>query len=205
MEPQATKFGFVGGALCLDFTNTVDGRLAIAQDDRLHSYSDLLGWSEQAKILNAREAQQLARVAAHQPEETQRVFEQAITLREAIYRMVIAVMNRRQPKAADLTLLNEVLSRALAQGHIATTKEGLAWNWRGDEEAFDQPLWQIARSAADLLTSERLNQVKKCEGETCGWLFIDASRNHSRRWCDMNDCGNRAKARRHYQRLRAKR
>ena len=50
------------------------------------------------------------------------------------------------------------------------------------------------------LTSEELDQVRECAGNTCGWLFVDMSRNHSRHWCDMRDCGNRAKVRRYYQR-----
>jgi len=48
-----------------------------------------------------------------------------------------------------------------------------------------------------LTSSQRLNQVRQCRGDNCGWLFVDGSKNHSRRWCDMRDCGNRAKVRRH--------
>jgi predicted RNA-binding Zn ribbon-like protein len=65
------------------------------------------------------------------------------------------------------------------------------------------PLWILARSAADLLTSEQHAYVRQCASEECTWLFIDRSKNHSRRWCDMGDCGNREKARRLRARKRA--
>ena len=64
-------------------------------------------------------------------------------------------------------------------------------------------LWRLAVDASDLLTSTDLDRVRECSGDTCSWLFLDRSRNRSRRWCDMADCGNRAKARRHYSRLKA--
>ena len=85
---------------------------------------------------------------------------------------------------------------------IVSTKEGFKWDW-SEELALDRMLWFIARSAADLLTSGNLDRVRQCGDEECGWLFIDTTKNRSRRWCDMTDCGNRAKARRHYSRLRA--
>ena len=74
--------------------------------------------------------------------------------------------------------------------------------WPGFAEELESLIWPVAKSAADLLTSERLERVRECAGGTCGWLFIDASKNHSRRWCDMRDCGNAAKAKRHYHKKR---
>ncbi|MBI4413448.1 MAG: CGNR zinc finger domain-containing protein, partial [candidate division NC10 bacterium] len=78
-----------------------------------------------------------------------------------------------------------------------------AWRWTGDGQRLDRMLWAVTRSAADLLTSGELAAVRECEAETCAWLFMDRSRNRSRRWCDMKACGNRAKARRHYERKKA--
>ena len=73
-----------------------------------------------------------------------------------------------------------------------------------DEGALDRPLWPVLRSAAALLTSDDIARIRECAAERCAWLFIDHSRNRSRRWCDMRDCGNRAKARRHYARAKAR-
>jgi predicted RNA-binding Zn ribbon-like protein len=86
---------------------------------------------------------------------------------------------------------------------IVSTEEGLAWDWACAEDALDRVLWPVVHDAAGLLTSQELKRVKKCADERCGWLFFDTSRNHSRRWCSMESCGNRAKARRHYERQRA--
>ena len=102
--------------------------------------------------------------------------------------------------AADLDALNATLARALPHLRIVPEADAYAWNWAGEEDALDSMLWPVARSAGDLLTSDELKRVGECQGDGCGWLFLDMSRNRSRRWCDMGDCGNRAKARRHYHR-----
>ncbi len=80
---------------------------------------------------------------------------------------------------------------------------GFIWDWQDDPEpALDRVLWPIIRSAAQLLIADELSRLKLCDADDCGWLFVDGSRNRSRRWCDMSDCGNRAKARRYRERQR---
>jgi len=131
------------------------------------------------------------------------VLERAIALREAIYRIFSAISHGRPPQAADLATYNAELSGALAHSRIVSTAEGFAWDWRRAEDALDRMLWPVVRDAAGLLTSEKLDRIGECADDRCGWLFLDVSRNRSRRWCAMEDCGNRAKARRHYERKRA--
>ncbi len=92
------------------------------------------------------------------------------------------------------------LAEALARLRLELTSDGARWVLRHDSAALDSPLWSIARSAADLLTSDELARVRECDGLDCTWLFLDCSRSRSRRWCSMASCGNRAKARRHYHR-----
>ena len=87
----------------------------------------------------------------------------------------------------------------LSEKQIIKTKDGLFWDSYGDKVNLDWILNPIIRSAADLMVSEELKKIKKCADPICGWLFLDISRNRSRRWCDMKDCGNRAKASRFYQ------
>jgi predicted RNA-binding Zn ribbon-like protein len=89
-----------------------------------------------------------------------------------------------------------------ARNRLASTPAGLAWDWRLDPSRLDHPLGPIAWSTADLLTSPEAHRLSLCAADDCGWLFIDSSRNHSRRWCDMADCGNRAKVRRFRSRRR---
>jgi predicted RNA-binding Zn ribbon-like protein len=64
-------------------------------------------------------------------------------------------------------------------------------------------LWPIVLAAAELLTSAGRARVRECAAHGCGWLFLDTSRSQRRRWCTMASCGNRAKARRFYERTRA--
>ena len=121
----------------------------------------------------------------------------AIALRALIYRIFSALGEDRQAAPSDIEELNALLPEAQRQRGIVTADGGYEWGWLDDPDApLDRVLWPIAVSAAALLTWDQLDRVKLCRADDCGWLFVDASRNRSRRWCDMSDCGNRAKARR---------
>ncbi len=202
---EQPTFGFVGGRLCLDFCNTVGSRTTEHPNERLRRFEHLITWSKLAGIVSDDEAQQFADAAADRPADALATFDHALSLREAIYRIFSAVAAKKTPQAADLDPLNRTLSEAMAQLELTNNVDGFGWRWRYEPGQFDRLLWPVARSAADLLTSADLSKVRECANETCGWLFLDLSRNHSRRWCDMSDCGNRAKARRHYERKVGKR
>jgi len=206
MDEAGTKAGtlkLLGGRLSLDFVNTADWHASDHPVEFLTSYSDLVAWSQHVGILTDHQAQRLLKKAARRPGDASTVLERAITLREAIYRIFSAISRGRPPQAADLATFNVELSEALAQSRIVSTAEGFTWDWADAEEALDWMLWPVAHDAAGLLTSEELDRVGQCADDRCGWLFLDTSRNRSRRWCSMEDCGNRAKARRHYKRKRA--
>jgi len=206
MDEARTNAGtlkLLGGRLSLDFVNTADWHASDHPVEFLTSYSDLVAWSQRVGILTDHQAQRLRKKAARRPEHATAVLELAIALREAIYRIFSAISRGRPPQAADLATFNAELSGALAQSRIVSTAEGFAWDWAGAEDALDQMLWPVVHDAAGLLTSEELDRVGHCADDRCGWLFLDTSRNRSRRWCSMEDCGNRAKARRYYERKRA--
>jgi predicted RNA-binding Zn ribbon-like protein len=198
MSPR--HFGPLSPRLCLDFANSLEGRLTDQPRESLTHYAALVTWGQRAGILANDTAQRLAREAARRPAAAAVVFERGGALREAIYRIFSAVAHQCSPQTADLDLLNAVLGEALAALRIIPTPDGFIWGWTCDTRRLDRLLWPIAQSAADLLTSGELRAVRECAAPTCGWLFLDTSRNHSRRWCDMKACGNRAKARRHYER-----
>ena len=204
-EPTTTaaNISLVGGVLCLDFVNSVEDRLAQVQADMLNSYADLLTWGEHAGLISKAMRQRLLRLAAQRPEQARAVFAQAIEFREALYRILATRLRNKPTKALDLALLNSALARARPHERIEPRGSTYGWTWQADDQELDQVVWPIVRSAADLLLSEQLSQVGTCLNQTCGWLFLDTSRNHSRRWCDMSDCGNRAKARRYYRRKRS--
>lgn len=196
-------FTLTGGLLCLDFANTLDDRPTDQPIELLNHYSDLVSWSQQTSIITSQVLHYLVRQARRHPGEATAILEQAMTLREAIYRMFSAIVGGRVPEATDLGILNTALTPALARSQIIQTTAGFEWGWVVDTGALDQVVWPVARSAADLLTSNELAAVRECAGYDCGWLFMDRSRAHRRRWCDMKICGNREKARRHYQRTKS--
>jgi predicted RNA-binding Zn ribbon-like protein len=196
-EVQAPNFEFTGNHLCLDFTNTVQDR-STSPRELLNSYSDLLLWSQGAQILTEDEAERLREEAARHTREAKAVLQRAIDLREALYRIFFAVARGSSPEKVDLSTLNTEFSEAMSQACIVPAKDSFALDWTGKEKALDRMLWTLARSAADLLTSAELDDVRVCAADDCKWLFLDTSKNHTRRWCDMKSCGNRAKARKHY-------
>jgi len=196
------RFEQTGGALCLDLANTVDNRPAGAME-LLESYGDLLTWAEQAAVVTREEAAALREEAASRPGDAQAALAGARALREAIFGIFAALARGASAPEAELATLNAAIGPSLARRRIERAGEGFAWRWRFDDGALDALLAPVVESAASLLASADRPRVRECASATCGWLFIDRSRNQSRRWCDMSVCGNRAKVRRHYARTRA--
>jgi predicted RNA-binding Zn ribbon-like protein len=188
--------------LCLDFTNTVNWHASEQPVEELPAYTDLLAWAQKVGLLTQPETQRLTRLAARRPAEARAVLERAHALREAVYRLLSATAQGQPADPADLDLINTELPTSLAHSRLAPAAEGYALQWPAQPDALDRLLWPVAYSAADLLTDpELLSRVGECADDRgCGYLFLDMTKNHSRRWCDMKDCGNRAKARRHYER-----
>jgi predicted RNA-binding Zn ribbon-like protein len=198
-EPIETV-DLVGGAFCLDFTNTASSRGTVNQRERLLSYSDLITWGERTTLLDAATATHLRALAGTQPDVAEHVRVRAIAVREVIYRIFAAISHGERPDSADLTAFNSLLVETARHRRLVEGEACCQWQWIEGDEPLERVLWPVVQSAADLLTGPELDRVKICMNDPCSWLFLDASRNRSRRWCDMNDCGNRAKARRHYAR-----
>lgn len=199
---EAGNLELIGGQLCLDFTNTYT-QTEVLQHEYLHCYPDLLAWSRHAGLLSDDQARQLDQKAADNPTMAAAVFNRAIALRETIYRIFAAVARQQTPLPADVTALNAWLAEAPGRPQLISTGAVFTWQWQQDASALDTMLWPIAWSAADLLTSADLPRVRQCaRSDGCDWLFVDTSKNQSRRWCSMNLCGSRAKMRRYYQRRR---
>lgn len=199
-----SRFEFLGGDPSVDFVNTVDSWLNDAPIDRLQSYQDLLDWSEEAGLVCREVRTSLQRAAAECEEDEQRVLRSARSFRGHLHRILVAAASGRTPAERDLDVITTLARKAAAHSRLDHCGNGFSWvldEAKGCE--LDWPLWELARAAVALLTSESLGRVRQCADETCGWLFIDQSRNHSRRWCDMATCGNRAKARRNYARRKA--
>lgn len=194
------------GQLSLDFVNTIEWRTSDIQSwELLNTYADLLRWGVHTGLMSERAARRLAREASRHPAAADKVLKSAILLRETLYRIFSAVACNQRPDASDLADLNRKLSEALSHLYIAPETGGYAWQWDGRENDLGWILWPVARAAGDLLVADDLKMLRLCPGDGCAWLFLDTSRNKSRRWCTMATCGNRAKARRHYEQVKADR
>jgi predicted RNA-binding Zn ribbon-like protein len=186
-----------GGDPALDFVNTVETR---ASDplELLRSYRDLVDWTAKVGLVDAKTARSLRRFDA------QDVLARAIALREAAYELLVAVaVEHTPPPARPLAVVNTEIADA---GRGLLVFDAGVFTFRAQSGDALLPLHLVARALADLLTSSRLHRVGRCEGVgNCGWLFLDTTKNHSRRWCSMAGCGSRAKMRRYYARGKAKR
>jgi predicted RNA-binding Zn ribbon-like protein len=192
------------GWLCLDFANTAEWHLSEHPTERLTNYAELIAWARSIGLLPDRAAQQLLRAADQHPVEATRVLDRAVALREAIYHIFEAVAGGKSPSADNQSILNSELSRSMSQSRLVWNKANFDWGRQGEDGDLDQILWWVLRSATNLLTSEDIQRVGVCADDRgCGWLFYDTSRNRTRQWCSMRGCGNRAKARRHYEKVKS--
>ena len=198
------EFEMTGGALCLDYTNTLGDRPR-STEEHLGGYGDLLRFSRQARILPARGLSELQRLAEEHPRKAGNAFRRAVEVRETLYRIFNRIAHGAKPMAEDLQHLNSVLHQSMTHLELRARGETFEWAWDETVPSLERPIWPIVRSAADLLTCEEASSLRECASETCSWLFVDRSRTRRRRWCDMATCGNRAKARRHYQRRKQSR
>jgi predicted RNA-binding Zn ribbon-like protein len=196
--------GLHGGHPALDFVNTLDWRDRPAAeggpDDMLVSYAALLACWRRLDIIGAAAQAELERAAVRQPMQAAVVLAEAIDLREALYRLAQAARQGMTAKPVDLDVLNRCLLR-YPEGRVIAAVNGtrLGWKAHGDGLELGSPLGAMARLGAELLVSAEPASIRCCAGPGCGWLFHDTSPNKRRRWCSMESCGNRAKARRHYQ------
>lgn len=202
-DRNAGNLDLLGGRLCLDFVNTVDWRGRAEPQEFLNSYQDLLLWAIHAGILTRGESKILTKQSEKKPSEARAVVEKARILRESLYRIFNSRAEGIAASEEDLSIFNIALSQTMAKSRIVESEDGYRWDTAGRIEDLDWILNPVVRSAADLLVASEIKRVKSCADTECGWLFLDVSRNRSRRWCDMSDCGNRAKASRFYKRKRS--
>jgi predicted RNA-binding Zn ribbon-like protein len=197
------RFDLIAGNVCLDFVNTLDDRY-IKPKELLETYADLARFGEDAGLLDSRRVDQLRERSEGELDRAQETLLWARELREAIHDIFFAIIHKRPVPAGALARLNANVQNAA--GHMSlvpaargTAKGGFEWAF-DDLREFDSMLWPIARAAGDLLASDQLPYVRACFSKTCEWMFLDTSKNHHRRWCDMTRCGNRAKVQRFYDR-----
>lgn len=196
-----THFDLSGGNLALDFANTVSYRPTPEPRERLTDYNRLVFFGIESGVYTR--GDRLFALAGQAPGRGKSALQKAIQFREALFAIFSAIVEHRAIPGNALALLNVTWQEAMAHGRIAQGNRRFIWEWIGMDSYLDSLLWPIARAAVDLLLSDDLAHLRMCASDDCAWLFLDKTKNQRRRWCDMKTCGNRAKARRHYERVKA--
>jgi len=196
------KWKFIGGALAIDFVNTIGSRIEknidnyFIRDDQFYHCNDIVDWAEAIRLISSTTSRKIKAWILANPEYAKMKFEHAKAFRETLYRILRQSMKNMKMIATDMELLNKACAAARKNQRIIYRSGNFSWEFDVQEYNPDMIMHHVAIAAAELLTSEKLLQLKQCKGEDCGWLFIDTSKNRKRVWCDMKDCGNLAKVRR---------
>jgi predicted RNA-binding Zn ribbon-like protein len=190
----------IAGDVSLDFVNTRH------PDDFLVSVADLLQWSQDSELITTESAQKLLQEAATYPEESHATFTQIMALREASYRVVLALIHQTHPATSDLLVLQNIFVQTRAHEQLVLADDHLGWQWEPATHGLTQFQRSLSRSIENILTSPTMERVKECPPSKggCGWLFVDRSKNRSRQWCSDGECGSRIRMRRLYARKRAR-
>ena len=185
-------FSQISGHRALDLVNTVDWRLSpVRFTEELHDYEDVLRWSSQLGLLQEDNLDVLRALAASSPEGADAEVGRVRTLREALYETLF--------EGGDPGILEQEYSEAVGQGTLARVNSG--WGWQLPVE-LTMPRHLMSLEAYDLITRADLSALAQCQDAECGWVFLDTSPRHNRRWCVAADCGNRNRAREFYRRSR---
>jgi predicted RNA-binding Zn ribbon-like protein len=196
--PSQPRFLYVGGEPALDLVNTVNWTSRGPEAERLESYEGLTRWAEGARVIDAAMGRRLRRVGAVRPRVGEAALAYAHRARRTL-RDLFGAIARGEPTAGALQRLNRLLADAVAGLEVAPA-EGqpgrFEWRWSGEESDPRAIVWRVIWSAASLLRSEEAASIRVCDGDDCGWMFVDRSRNGLRRWCQMRTCGTMEKTRR---------
>jgi predicted RNA-binding Zn ribbon-like protein len=194
----------ISGRLCLDFVNSAGGwdvqeragkrPLFTVHRDRLCDFTDVAAFALNAGIVDGPRSRRLLDLAAARPEKAAAAWKRAIELREAIRAIAWAFENSRKAPAEDLKILEKEIASARSRLSLRAGSSNLEWSLPGDPD-LDTPSHHVALSADEYFRGADLSRLHSCPGDECGWLFEDTTKNRSRKWCDMGDCGNAAKVR----------
>jgi predicted RNA-binding Zn ribbon-like protein len=193
-QASTTAIAAPAEGLCLDFVNTRYWRGSPEPTDELTGFRPLLGWLEAKSGVNERLLKSADAQSKTEPAKAEDLLSEAIRLREALHRLFAAAATDEPLPAADFIVMNSALADAPPRRKLASAD---GWEVYWPSVSMPALLASVLWSAADLLLARNDRRIRQCANEKCRFLFIDESKNGTRRWCDMSSCGNRAKARRH--------
>src|SRR2546430_17045401 len=196
-KPYAETFRCPGGALCLDFCNSGQNARGPSGAEWIAGFPELIDWLEAAEAITRGQAARLRRAAAASPRAAAQVWGRAIKFRGALFRVLNAKAEGGAIAREDLSDIEAEHARAVSFARLTWAGEPYRWSLDPSAAALDAAMQPLVESAVSLLTSAKLERLRRCGKSTCYWLFIDETRNHSRRWCEMASCGNVVKVRRH--------
>jgi predicted RNA-binding Zn ribbon-like protein len=203
VETAPKPFQLLAEHVVLDLANTLDFRFrAIGPEELLGSYADLLRFLEEAGVLSAVQCRKLRESGV--AEERERVLNAVKDLRETLASIFYCQLEGKAPAAGSLERLETYLRDVERHKKLRWAGDRPKWSWVSAEDDVRIPLWLLEEAAGELLFSPAVEKVGRCCSDDCGWLFVDTSKNHTRRWCNMKGCGNRMKARRHQARRAGK-
>lgn len=198
----AETFRCRGGALCLDFCNSGQGFRSPRVEEWIVNFDDLVDWLEAAGAMTQGQAVRFRQAAAKSPEAAAEVRARAIRFREALFRVLEAKTKDQTAGRGDLACIETEDARAKTFARLSWNGEAYSWSLDPSASVLDAALQPIVESAMHLLASEKLSRLRRCGNATCFWMFLDETKNGSRRWCEMASCGNLLKVRRHREKLR---
>ena len=196
---HARLFELIGGHPALDLVNTLDWRFRPrGTEEMLTSYEELLGFMTQSQLLTQAQARRMLHNCS--TSEAEHVLAKVRELREAAAEVLYGELDGRKSSGA-VRRLEMLFQECRRHQRLRWAESKLRWDFADSYDA-EFPLWLLSLATAELLTSDRMQFLRECGNEDCRWLFLDTSKNHTRRWCDMKICGNRMKARRYKAQLR---
>jgi predicted RNA-binding Zn ribbon-like protein len=193
----AATLALISGHLALDFANTAGWHASDHRNEWLTEYEDFIAWARHAAGLSTKEATALLQLADKHPGKAEQALAKVLQLREADYRVFAALSQGRLPAQADLDQLHSARIAALEAARFTPGPDGRpVLAWPSDSTDLLRPLYPVLVAATDLLGDDDLKRLRQCGNHPCGWLFLDRSRNGSRRWCSSSECGNATRVRR---------
>jgi predicted RNA-binding Zn ribbon-like protein len=187
-----------GGCIAFDFTNTVNTRRDTSHTEYLDTFDHLAYWYKKVGIIPAEEAAALSAQAAEHPEASHEALQKALAVRETLHEFFSSIARRENPSAEATAAFNSLLSESLSKIQLTVADRHAHIRFSDPRLPLENPLSVILKSAYDILTTEAFDRIKECP--SCGWLFLDKTKNNKRRWCDMQVCGSNDKATRYYYR-----
>lgn len=193
-QSPTRKFELVGGHPALDLVNTLDWRFReTGREELLRDYGDLVQFVEQSDLIDAAEARGL--ISSVPESKGERVLAAVRELREAAAEVFYAALDGNEPATSAIRRLQDRAKEAKQQQQMRWCGSNLVWELP-QTATVALPLWLLSLRVEEFVTSDRMSLLRQCDSPECRWLFMDTSKNHTRRWCDMKICGNRMKARR---------